>query len=544
MSQKEAWEKAYKDTPERENAGYSVTRRHDKPLYGPDDVAGVDHERDAAYPGQFPYTRGIHATMYRSKLWTIRQFAGFGSPEESNQRFKYLLEHGQTGLSIAFDLPTLMGLDTDHPLARGEVGRCGVAVASARDMEEIFRDIPMEAVSTSMTINGPAVVLLAFYQVAAERQGADVSRLRGTTQNDILKEFHAQNEWLFPPAPSVRLVVDTIEYCARNMPLWNPVSISGYHIREAGASAEQELAFTLADGLFYVEKCIERGLDVDTAARRLSFFFDAHMDLFEEVAKFRAARRVWARQMRSRFGAADPRSCMLRFHTQTAGVSLTAQQPENNVIRTTIEALAAILGGTQSLHTNSRDETYSLPAEEAVKIALRTQQIIAYETGIPAVIDPLGGAYYVEALTGQFERACQRMFDEIANLGGMFRAIEAGYFRRQIALAAFQQQRELEQQKRLVVGVNCLVEPEQQQIPIFRVDPTVEASQRQRIQLLKLQRDGARVGKALETVRQACRGAGNVMPAVVEAARADCTLGEIAQAMKDVFGDYRNLFAV
>ncbi|HOX07418.1 MAG TPA: methylmalonyl-CoA mutase family protein [Planctomycetota bacterium] len=511
------------------------------PLYYPADAAAPVCAEKLGFPGQFPFTRGIHASMYRGRLWTMRQFAGFGTARETNERYRFLLAAGQTGLSMAFDFPTLMGYDSDHPRCLGEVGRCGVAVSSLADMETVFEDISMGEVSTSMTINGPAAVLLAFYVAAAERQGIDRKKLRGTIQNDILKEYHAQNSWIFPPAPSMRLVVDTFEFCAAELPQWYPISISGYHIREAGATALQELAFTLADGFAYVEAGMERGLDVDAFAPRLSFFFDAHMDFFEEIAKFRAARRIWARRMRDRYKARDPRSWMLRFHTQTAGCSLTAQEPYNNVVRTALEALAAVLGGTQSLHTNSLDESYALPTKEAVQLALRTQQIIAHETGVPAVADPLGGSYYLEDLTDRLEAGAEEVFRKIESLGGMYRAIEDGYFRREIAGSAVRFQREVESGRQVVVGVNRYGSAGEDPIPVLRIDPAVEEAQRGRLAELRARRDAGRVRRSLEGLRAAAGGDRNVMPALIEGAHAGATLGEMVDVLREVFGEYHEL---
>ena len=512
-----------------------------EPLYYPPEHASGDYARRLGFPGQYPFTRGIHASMYRGRLWTMREFAGFGTARETNGRYRFLLAQGQTGLSIAFDFPTLMGYDADHPRCFGEVGRCGVAVSSLADMETVFEGIPMGEVSTSMTINGPAAVLLAFYVAAAEKQGVSRAKLRGTIQNDILKEYHAQNSWIFPPEPSMRLVVDTFEFCAAELPQWYPISISGYHIREAGSTALQELAFTLADGFAYVQAGLERGLAVDRFAPRLSFFFDAHLDFFEELAKFRAARRIWARHMRERFGAKDPRSWMLRFHTQTAGCSLTAREPYNNVVRTAVEALAAVLGGTQSLHTNSLDESYALPTEGAVQIALRTQQILAHETGAAAVADPLGGAYYLEALTDRLEAGAEEYFRRIEDMGGMYRAIASGFFRREIAAAAARFQREVEAGRYVVVGVNRFGTAEAEPIPVLRVDPALEEAQRARLAGLRRRRDGGRVRRALDDLREAARGGRNVMPVLVEGAHAYATLGELVGVLREVFGEYHEM---
>ena len=491
-------------------------------------------------PGQWPFTRGIHPTGYRGKLWTMRQFAGFGTAKETNQRYKFLLSQGQTGLSVAFDFPTLMGYDADHARSEGEVGKCGVSISSMADMETLFEGIPLDQVSTSMTINGPAIILLCFYIAAAEKQGVSAEKLQGTVQNDILKEYMAQHAWCFPIEPALRLIVDGFEWCATHTPNWNTISISGYHIREAGSTAAQELAFTLADGFTYVERGIARGLDVDAFAPRLSFFWDIHNDFFEEVAKFRAARRIWARVMREEFGAKNPKSMMLRFHTQTAGVSLTAQQPYNNVVRTALQALAAVLGGTQSLHTNSMDETLSLPTEEAVQVALRTQQILAYETGVPHVMDPLGGSFYVEALTDQMEQEAEALFAQITEIGGVVKGLEDGWFQKKIAESAARQQWEIEQRRKLVVGVNEFVTDEPElTIPILRIGEYAETEQRERLAALRASRDHALVTERLDALRSAARGTENVVPRILDCARAYCTLYEIRAALEDVFGAYR-----
>ncbi|MBN2536800.1 methylmalonyl-CoA mutase family protein [candidate division WOR-3 bacterium] len=509
-------------------------------LYTPLDREGADYLRDLGFPGEYPYTRGVHPDMYRGRLWTMRQFAGFGSARDTNRRYHYLLDHGQTGLSVAFDFPTLYGRDSDDERARGEVGKCGVAISSLADMEVLFDGIPLDKVSTSMTINGPASVVWAFYIAAAEKQGVKSDVLRGTIQNDILKEYIAQKSWLFPPEPSMRVITDIMAYSAKHVPKWNTISISGYHIREAGSTAAQELAFTLKDGLTYVESGIKAGLDVDTFAPRLSYFFNSHLDFFEEVAKFRAARRIWAREMKETFGAKDPRSWLLRFHTQTAGCTLTAQQPENNIARTAFQALAAVLGGTQSLHTNSMDETWALPTEKAVLIALRTQQLIAEETGAANVADPLGGSYFVESLTDELERQAYEYFRKIDTLGGMVAAIEHGFPQREIADASYRYQKAVEEGKRTVVGVNrYVVEGEKLEIPLLRIDPEVEQSQCRRLNELRESRDNARVDKALADLRAACSSEDNVMYPILEAVRAYATLGEICGAMKHVFGEYR-----
>ena len=533
-----AWRKRY-EKGEKRDIAFTNSEGEVHPVYTALDVIdnGVP---DESLPGAFPFTRGIHPTGYRGKLWTMRQFAGFGSAADTNARFKFLLEHGQTGLSTAFDFPTLMGYDSDHPRSEGEIGKTGVAVSSLADMETLFDGIPLDQVSTSMTINGPAVILFCFYVAAAERQGVPSTKLRGTVQNDILKEYMAQHAWCFPIEPALRLIVDLFEWGATHAPLWNTVSISGYHIREAGATAAQELAFTLADGFTYVERGMARGLNVDAFAPRLSFFFDIHNDFFEEIAKLRAARRIWARHMRDRYGAKDPRSWMLRFHSQTAGVTLTAQQPMNNVVRVAYQALAAVLGGTQSLHTNSMDETLALPTEEAVQVALRTQQVLAYETGVPNVIDPLGGAYYIEAMTDRLEREAEEIFQEIEDVGGVVRGLEQGWFQRKIAESAARQQWEIEQHRRLVVGVNEFVtgEPELT-IPTLRVGEEVDAVQRQRLAQLRATRDDALVQQRLADLTAAAATNANLIPYILDCARAYCTLYEIRAAMEAVFGAYR-----
>ena len=530
----------YDRTPERKGELFStISGLDNEPLYTPD-TAEIDHDRDLGYPGTYPFTRGVYPSMYRGRLWTMRQFAGFGTAEETNERFRYLLEHGQTGLSTAFDMPTLMGYDSDHARSLGEVGREGVAIDSLADMETLFAGIPLGEVSTSMTINSPAAMLLAFYVCVGEQQGVDRAQLRGTIQTDILKEYIAQKEWIFPPEPSMRLVVDMIEYCSRELPQWHPVSISGYHIREAGSTAAQELAFTLADGFAYVEACVERGLDVDDFAPRLSFFFNAHLDFFEEIAKYRAARRIWARELRERYGARNPRSWLMRFHTQTAGVSLTAQQPEVNIVRTAIEALAGVLGGTQSLHTNSFDEALALPTEDAVRLALRTQQVIAHETGVVNTIDPLGGSYYLEHLTDALEQEAYEYFDRIAKLGGVISAIKENFFQREIAEASFRYQAEVEAKQRIVVGVNRYQLDEERPIELLRVDPALEGEQVERLRALRARRDAAAVEAALARLaEEAARDGVNLMPAIVEAARVYVTMGEMCDALRGVWGVWR-----
>jgi methylmalonyl-CoA mutase, N-terminal domain len=535
-----AWRRdLYEARPERQGELFStISGIENEPLATPETV-GVDYERDLGYPGVFPFTRGVYPSMYRGRLWTMRQFAGFGTAEETNERFRYLLGHGQTGLSTAFDMPTLMGYDSDHPRSLGEVGREGVAVDSLADMETLFAGIPLGEVSTSMTINAPAAMLLAFYACVGEQQGVPLRALRGTVQTDIFKEYIAQKEWIFPPGPSLRLVVDMIEWCAAELPLMHPVSISGYHIREAGSTAAQELAFTLADGFAYVEACVERGLDVDSFAPRLSFFFNAHLDFFEEIAKYRAARRIWARELRDRFGARDPRSWLMRFHTQTAGVSLTAQQPEVNLIRTAIEALAAVLGGTQSLHTNSFDEALALPTEDAVRLALRTQQVIAHETGVVNAIDPLGGSYHVEQLTNELERQAYEYFARIEQLGGVVAAIEQNFMQREIADAAFRYQSEVERGERVIVGVNRYQQAEDEPPEILRIDPALEQKQVERVRAVRARRDGTAVEQALARLRADSTGDSNLMPAIIACARAYATLGEMCDTLRDTWGTWR-----
>jgi methylmalonyl-CoA mutase, N-terminal domain len=536
----EEWRSRYEATPEREGELFStISGVENEPLYSPENVE-VDYERDLGWPGAYPFTRGVYPSMYRGRLWTMRQFAGFGTAEETNVRFRYLLEHGQTGLSTAFDMPTLMGYDSDHARSLGEVGREGVAIDSLADMETLFDGIPLGEVSTSMTINGPAAMLLAFYACVGEEQGVALERLRGTVQTDILKEYIAQKEWIFPPAPSMRLVVDMIEWCTQHMPLMHPVSISGYHIREAGSNAAQELAFTLSNGFALVEACIERGLDVDSFAPRLSFFFNAHLDFFEEIAKYRAARRIWARQMREKYGAQDPRSWLMRFHTQTAGVSLTAQQPEVNLIRTAIEALAAVLGGTQSLHTNSFDEALALPTEHAVRLALRTQQVIAHETGVVNTIDPLGGSYYLEQLTNELERQAYDYFERIEELGGVIPAIEQNFQQREIAEASFRYQSEVERGERIVVGVNRYEQQEEQPIELLRIDPALEQKQVERVQAVRERRDSAAAEAAVARLKEdAARDGCNLMEPIMAASRAYVTMGEMCDALREVWGTWR-----
>lgn len=517
----------------------SVSGEDVQALYSPDDISNIDFLNDIGFPGEYPFTRGIHPNGYRGKIWTMRLFAGFGSPEDTNERFKYLLRNGQTGLSVAFDLPTLMGVDADDDLSRGEVGICGVAISSLKDMETLFDGIPLDQVSTSMTINSPAAMIFAFYLAVAKKQGVGFDKLRGTLQNDILKEYIAQKEYIYPPEPSMRIITDMIEYCTNEVPQWNPVSVSGYHIREAGSTAAQELAYTLADGFAYIEACIDRGMDVDDFAPRISFFFNSHLDFFEEIAKFRAARRIYARRMKEKYGAKNPRSWWLRFHTQTAGCTLTAQQPENNIVRTALQALAGVLGGTQSLHTNSMDETLALPSEKAAKIALRTQQLIAYETGVMNTVDPLGGSYYVEALTNKMEEQANKIFDEIDSLGGVISAIDAGYFQKEIADAAYRYQRELEKKEKFMVGVNEFVEENEKiDIPILQISPEVEKKQRQQLAELRLTRNLQAVEKSLAAISQAAIDGSNLMPVFIEAAENYVTLGEMVNELKKHFGVY------
>jgi methylmalonyl-CoA mutase, N-terminal domain len=500
--------------------------------------AGVDYNRDLGLPGEYPFTRGVQPTMYRGRLWTMRMFAGFGTPEQTNQRFKYLLEQGQTGLSTAFDFPTLMGYDSDSPRSLGEVGMCGVAVDSLRDMEVLFDGIPLDKVTTSMTINGPAIVLLAFYVALADKRGIPRSKIGGTVQNDCLKEFIAQHAWLVPPKPAMRMVTDSIEFCTAEVPRWNTVSISGYHIREAGATAAQELAFTIADGIAYVKSSLERGLDVDAFAPRLSFFFDVHNDFFEEIAKFRAARRIWARFMKERFGSTSAASLKLRTHAQTAGVALTAQQPYNNVVRVALQGLAAVLGGTQSLHTNSMDETYALPTEEAATIALRTQHIVAEESGVTGTIDPLGGSYFVEWMTNRLEQEALTIIHHIDELGGMVEAVEKGYPQREIAASAYQFQRQMETGERVMVGVNKYVQEDGSKIPLLRIDEAVQRNQKENLRKVKESRDDATVKSCLEEIRKAAAGTTNLMPPIIEAAKAYCTEQEICDVLREVLGTY------
>jgi len=542
--EKTALQKALTQLPESKQHFITTSSESINRLYTPLDVAEQDYAADLGLPGEYPYTRGVHPTLHRSKLWTMRMFAGFGTAEETNKRFKYLLGQGQTGLSIAFDLATLMGYDTDQPEALGEFGKCGVAISSLKDMEILLDGIQLDKVSSSMTINSPAAIIWAMYLAAAENKGVRLDQLRGTTQNDILKEFIAQKEFIFPPAPSMRLVVDTMEFGMQKVPQWNTISISGYHIREAGSTAAQELAFTLADGMEYVRWGIARGMDVDQFAPRLSFFFNAHNDFFEEIAKYRAARRIWAREMRETFKAKDPRSWLLRFHTQTAGVSLTAQQPENNVVRVALQALAAVLGGTQSLHTNSMDEALALPSEHAVTIALRTQQIIAEESGVTNTVDPLGGSFFVEAQTDRMEKRAYDYFRRIEEMGGVIPAIERGFFQGEIADAAYRYQREIDTGIRKIVGVNAYAEDKPFTVPILKMDPNGYERQISRLNEVRKTRDNGRVGQALDRLRIACLGTENTMPHIMECVHAYATLGEIVGVMKETFGEYQELAVI
>lgn len=520
----------------------SVSGEKIEPLYGPDDIENINYLNDIGFPGEYPFTRGIHPNGYRGKIWTMRQFAGFGTPEDTNQRYHYLLSRGQTGLSVAYDLPTLMGWDADSPLSEGEVGICGVAVSSIRDMDILFDKIPLDKVSTSMTINSPAAMIFAMYLAVARNRGIDFKDLRGTLQNDILKEYIAQKEYIYPPRPSMRIITDMIEYCTNEVPQWNPVSVSGYHIREAGSTAVQELAYTLADGFAYIEACIERGLDVDAFAPRISFFFNSHLDFFEEIAKYRAARRIFSKRMKEKYGAKNPRSWWLRFHTQTAGCTLTAQQPENNIVRTAFQALAGVLGGTQSLHTNSMDETLALPSEKAVRIALRTQQIIAYETGVINTVDPLGGSYYVEALTDKMEKEANKIFDQIDAIGGVIPAIESGYFQKEIADAAYRYQQEVESKEKFIVGVNEFIEEDEKiEIPILTISPEVEIAQKKRLAELKQSRSQYDVEESLAEILSSGENGNNLMPVLVKAAHNKVTLGEMVGELKKVFGTYEEV---
>ena len=535
----ERWREKADAAPQRRSSYKTPSQIEVEPLYTPEHLGEVDWGENIGFPGQDPYLRGVHPTGYRGRLWTMRMFAGFGQPHETNERFKFLLDNGQTGLSVAFDMPTLYGYDTDDPRASGEFGKCGVAVSSLADMETLFDGIPLGQVTTSMTINSPAAIIWAMYIAVAEKQGVPLAHLGGTLQNDILKEYLAQNEYIFPPRPSMRLVVDTVEFAARHMPRWNPISISGYHIREAGSTAVQELAFTLGDGFEYVRHCLDRGLAIDDFAPRLSFFFNAHNNFFEEIAKFRAARRIWAKEMRETFGARDPRSQWLRSHAQTSGASLTAQQPDNNVIRVSLQALAAVLGGCQSLHTNGKDEAWALPSEDAALVALRTQQIIAHETGVTDTVDPLGGSYFLETLTNRVEEEAYDYFRRIDDIGGVIPALEAGYFQREIADAAYVYQREEDLHERVTVGVNEYVGDDALDIPLLRVDREGEREHIQRLNRLRRERDNHEVAQKLRDLEQAARGTDNLMPPLLEAVRAYATLGEMMGVFRDVFGEYQ-----
>ncbi len=540
-AEKERWlRETYGEEGERDDHFVTVSSEQVEPLYGPGDISGLDYERDLGFPGEFPYTRGIRSNMYRGRLWTMRQFSGFGTARETNARYKFLLEHGQTGLSVAFDMPTIMGRDSDDPMAEGEVGRCGVAIDSVLDMQALFDGISLASITTSMTTNAPASILLAFYLVTGERQGASFDEMGGTIQNDILKEYIAQKSWIFPPRPSLRIITDIMRFCAAEVPRWNTISISGYHIREAGSTAAQELAFTLADGIAYVQAGVEAGLDVDEFAPRLSFFFNSHVDFFEEIGKYRAARRIWARVMKERFGAKKEESLLLRFHTQTAGCSLTAQQPENNIVRTAYEGLAAVLGGTQSLHTNSMDEVLALPSEKAAEIALRTQQIIGYETGVSNTIDPLAGSYFVEAMTDRMESECLACFDEIEAEGGVLEAIEKGYFQRRIADAAYRYQMEIERGERIIVGMNRFEHSDEAvDIELLKIDPALETEQVASVRRVRAERDQPAADDAMSELRRRAEGSDNLMPAIIECARAHLTQGEIVGVLKEVFGEYK-----
>jgi methylmalonyl-CoA mutase N-terminal domain/subunit len=540
---KSAWQnstlkKVLEEFPERKKSFNNLSETQIDRLYSPTDIVDFDYIKDLGFPGEYPFTRGVQASMYRGRLWTMRMFSGFGMAEESNARYKYLLSHGETGLSVAFDFPTLYGYDTDHPMAKGEFGKCGVAISSMKDMEILFSGIPVDKITTSMTINGPAAIIWAMYISAAEKRGTLREKLGGTIQNDILKEYIAQKSYIFPPEPSMRLIVDTFEFGSKELPKWNTISISGYHIREAGSTAVQELAFTLADGLAYVEAAIERGLNVDEFAPRLSFFFNAHNDFFEEIAKYRAARRIWAREMKERFGAKKERSLWLRFHTQTAGCSLTSQQPENNIIRTTLQALSAVMGGTQSLHTNSMDEVLALPSDKAVRIALRTQQLIAHESGITNTIDPLGGSYFVEYLTDLMEEEAYKYFDKIEKLGGVIAGIEKGFFQREIANSAYKYQRDIEKKERIVVGVNEYQMDEEIEIPILKMDPNGEKKHITRLRKVRKERDNKKLQDKVDKLRKAAEGDENLMPYIIDAVKAYGTLGEIAGTLREVFGTY------
>jgi methylmalonyl-CoA mutase N-terminal domain/subunit len=533
-----SWQHKFEESCPDKRKFMTVSSKPIRPLYTPEDITETDYDRDIGYPGEYPYTRGVHASMYRKKSWTMRQFSGFGAPKQTNERYHYLLKQGQMGLSVAFDLPTLMGYDSDSPRSVGEVGVCGVAVDTLRDMEIIFDGIDLAKISTSMTINCTSTIALAMYIVVGEKQKVNSQKLTGTLQNDILKEYIAQKEWIYPPEPSIRLITDMMSFCARHVPKWNTISISGYHIREAGSTAAQELAFTLADGFAYVEGAIKTGMDVDTFAPRLSFFFNSHLDFFEEIAKYRAARRIWARHMKEHYKAKDERSWLMRFHTQTAGCSLTAQQPENNIMRTAFQALAGVLGGTQSLHTNSMDETYALPTEHAVKLALRTQQLIAYETGVANTIDPLAGSYFVEALTNELEAEAEHYFEEIEKRGGVLKCIDQGYFQREIADAAYIYQKEIEKKERIIVGVNEFIEDKGAEIPVLKIDQQVEKDQIAALKKIKSERDNDRVKTTLGTLKKAVMAGENHMPPLLDCIRCYSTEEEITTVLAGVFGTY------
>jgi len=537
--EKEWRDRCLSGNQERLDEFTTISDKEVKDLYTPADMEGQDYVNDLGFPGEYPYTRGVYPNMYRGRLWTMRQFSGFGDAYQTNLRYKYLLEQGQTGLSVAFDMPTIMGYDSDHARAEGEVGRCGVAIDSLEDMEVLFDSIPLDKITTSMTINGPAAILWCMYIAAAEKQGISSEKLGGTIQNDILKEYIAQKSWIFPPEPSMRLITDIFEFGNKYVPRWNTISISGYHIREAGSTAIQELAFTLADGFAYVEAGMEAGLDIDSFAPRLSFFFNAHLDFFEEIAKYRAARRIWARRMKEKYKASDPRSWMLRFHTQTAGCSLTAQEPENNIVRTAYEGLSAVLGGTQSLHTNSMDEVLALPTEKAVRIALRTQQIMAHEIGVTNTIDPLAGSYFIEKLTDEMEEGAEEYFERIEELGGVLTAIEEGFFQQEIANASYKYQQQLEGQQKIIVGVNQFTSNEPTDIDILKIDPEIERKQKERVKNLRQNRDSNKVDETLKELKAAAGGTDNIIPYILGAVRVYATEGEIVGALKEVFGEYK-----
>jgi methylmalonyl-CoA mutase N-terminal domain/subunit len=537
---KRQWELSFESEPVQDVDFTTVSAESVDPLYDPDHIEGFDYCRDLGFPGEYPFTRGVYPTMYRGRFWTMRQFSGFGTARDTNGRYHYLLDHGQTGLSVAFDMPTIMGYDSDHPRAEGEVGRCGVAIDSLRDVEILFDGIDLAKITTSMTINAPASILLAFYLCTGEKRGVRFDQMGGTIQNDILKEYIAQKSWIFPPEPSMRIITDIMAFCSNRVPRWNTISISGYHIREAGSTAVQELAFTLADGFAYVEAGIRAGLDVDDFAPRLSFFFNAHLDFFEEIAKYRAARRIWAKRMRDTYGAKDPRSWLCRFHTQTAGCSLTAQQPENNIVRTAFQALSAVLGGTQSLHTNSMDETLALPSEKAVRIALRTQQLIAHETGVVNTIDPLAGSYFIEAKTRELEEKAEEYFRRVDELGGVVKAIEAGFFQREIGRSAYEYQKAVERERKIVVGVNRFqLEDEKIDIPLLKIDPQTEIEQRNAVRKVRADRDNDKAARELARLKTAAASEDNLMPVILDCARCYCTEGEIIETLKEVFGEYQ-----